>query len=63
MKKSDLLKLIGDGCYGSDIPDDDETIAALQECHEAGLIGTERARLDDFFFLTEAGKEEIPLVS
>lgn len=61
MHKEELLALIGDGMYGYDIPDDDGTMETLAECVRNGWVGSEQGRLDDFFFLTESGKEEASL--
>lgn len=60
MGKEELLKLIGNGAYGSEIPDDDDTSEALCELVEDGLVRSEPSRLDDFFYLTAAGKQELP---
>lgn len=56
MTKIELLRLIGDGAYGSDIPNDDPTNGLLSELMDDGLVGGEQSRIDDFFYLTAAGK-------
>jgi len=50
-----MLKLIEDGAYGSDIPDDDEGCETLSDLEYMGLINWESARLDDFYYPSKAG--------
>jgi hypothetical protein len=57
--KQALLKLVIDGAYGSDIPDDDATIEVLTECVEDGLIIVELSRVDDYYWLTPKGRKAL----
>ena len=59
MGKEELLKLIGNGAYGSEIPDDDATTEVLTECVRDGLVDSEPTRMDDFFWLTPKGIREL----
>ena len=60
MGVEELLKLIGNGAYGSEIPDDDATMETLSRCVREGLVDSESARMDDFFWLTPKGIRELP---
>jgi len=55
MTKPELLKLIGTGTYGSEIPNDDDTNGLLSELMDEGLIRGEQSRLDDFL-LADKGR-------
>jgi hypothetical protein len=58
MQRIEILKYIraNNGVYGSEIPDDDDTTASLASLVEEGLVRSESARMDDYFYLTKAGK-------
>jgi hypothetical protein len=59
MNRTELLKLIGDGAYGADIPDDDATMEVLAQLAADGFVVSEPCRLDDFFYLTQAGIQQL----
>lgn len=59
MTSKELLELIGDGNYGSQIPDDDETLEALTIGIMNGLIRNEASRVDDFYWLTPKGRRKL----
>lgn len=58
MQRMEILKYIraSKGAYGSEIPDDDDTMASLARLVEDGLVRSEPSRMDDYFTLTKAGK-------
>jgi hypothetical protein len=45
------------GAYGNEIPDDDDTLDSLTWLVEQGLVRSEPSRLDDYYYLTKAGKK------
>ena len=56
----EFLKMVGNkGAYGSEIDDGDEATEALTRCVELGLVKCEQSRVDDFFYLTPAGRAEL----
>ena len=59
--RTDLLRFINArrGVYGNEIPDDDYTTESLTWLVEQGLLRSEPARLDDYFYLTKAGKRAL----
>lgn len=58
MSPTEILRFIraNNGAYGHEIGDDDDTIASLTSLMERGLVQSEPSRLDDYFYLTKAGK-------
>ncbi len=58
MQRSEILRFIRarNGVYGSEIPDDDDTLECLSKLCEDGLVRSDPAKLDDYFYLTKAGK-------
>jgi len=58
MQRLEILRFIRacKGAYGSEIPDDDDTMANLTALVEEGLVSSEPSRMDDYFYLTKAGK-------
>lgn len=61
MQRTEILMFIRarNGAYGSEIPDDDDTMASLTGLLEDGLVRSDPSRLDDFFYLTKAGKRHL----
>lgn len=59
MQRMEILKYIraNKGIYGNELPDDDDTLSALSDLVQEGLVRSEPARLDDFFSLTTAGRK------
>lgn len=59
MTQTEILMFIRarNGAYGNEIGDDDETIDALTLLVEKGWVRSEPSRLDDYFYLTKAGKQ------
>jgi hypothetical protein len=58
VQRLEILRYIraNKGVYGSEIPDDDDTMECLSGLVAEGLVRSEPARMDDFFSLTKAGK-------
>lgn len=58
MGRTEILKFIraNNGAYGSEIGYDDDTIECLTRLVEEGLVRSEPSRMDDYFYLTRAGK-------
>lgn len=58
MQRMEILRYIRahNGVYGSELPDDDDTMACLTALVEEGLVRSEPSRMDDYFYLTKAGK-------
>lgn len=61
MQRTEILMFIKarNGAYGSEIPDDDETMDYLSGLVEQGLVRSDPAKLDDYFYLTKAGKRAL----
>jgi hypothetical protein len=56
MTRTQLLRLIGNGRYDSEIPANYLTSKMLFECMADGLIASMHVKNDDFFWLTKRGK-------
>lgn len=54
-----LMSQIDGGAYGYELPDDEATIVILSECVTRGWVSSESTRIDDFFFLTPAGRRAL----